>query len=374
MRDHDDRQAEEVAQLAHQFVDLAGALGVEAGGRLVEKQQFGVERQGTRQRRALHHAAAEFGRILRADLRLETGHGQLPGGDFVDQAVIEPGVLAQRQANIFADGQRAKQAAALEHHPPAQPQSEGGVVAEVRKVDAEYPDGTRVRPLQQDHLAQQRRLAGAAATDQGEDLRTAYLQVDFGMHDDQQIERTDTECAQGVDLLGHRHGADLRCVGGTRAPGDDDGGDQGRELAQHRQADEIGNKNVGSVLPELVGALIGDDDSEQERQQSDDRQGVDAGAAQVVEDRQPAKARRLPDAAGKGDGNLPDEAEQRQRLADRSGSAVPQFGKLARRRSGKRGQGFGLVADRLPNHLEQSGKLRGKVAQLHRAAFAAQPQ
>ncbi len=40
VRDHDDGQAEQVAQLAHQLVDAAGAVRVEAGGRFVEKQQF----------------------------------------------------------------------------------------------------------------------------------------------------------------------------------------------------------------------------------------------------------------------------------------------------------------------------------------------
>ena len=51
-----------------------------------------------------------------------------------------------------------------------------------------------------------------------------------------------------------------------------------RELAQHRQADQIGDEDVGAVLPQLVGALIGDHDAEQERQQPDDRQRVEAGA------------------------------------------------------------------------------------------------
>jgi hypothetical protein len=40
------------------------------------------------------------------------------------------------------------------------------IVTDVQQVDAEHPDGARVRALQQDHFAQQRRFAGAAATDQ----------------------------------------------------------------------------------------------------------------------------------------------------------------------------------------------------------------
>ena len=98
--DHDYGQPEQVAQPAHEFVDAAGAFRVETRGRFVEKQQFRVECERAGQRGPLHHAAAELGRILRTDFRLQTGDGELRRGDFIDQPAFQPGVLAQRQADI----------------------------------------------------------------------------------------------------------------------------------------------------------------------------------------------------------------------------------------------------------------------------------
>ena len=98
-------------------------------------------------------------------------------------ASVELGVLAQRQADVLRHRQRAEQAAMLEHHAPALAQRERFVVAELVQVDAEHPDRARVRALQQDHFAQQRRLAGAAAADQREDLGAAHLEVESGVHD-----------------------------------------------------------------------------------------------------------------------------------------------------------------------------------------------
>ena len=72
----------------------------------------------------------------------------------------------------------------------------------------------------------------------------------------QQVKRRDAERAHGVDFLGHGHRADLRGIGGTRAPGDDEGGDQGRELAQHGQADEIVDER-SQILPRRGGEILG---------------------------------------------------------------------------------------------------------------------
>src|SRR5450759_4085884 len=150
------------------------------------------------------------------------------------------------------------------------------------------------------------------------------------LRQNQQIQRRDSDGAHGVDLLGHGHRADLRGVGGARAPGDDDGGDQRRELAQHRQTDEVGHENVGAVLPELVGALIGDNDPEQERQQPDDGQCVESGAAYVVQDGTPPESRRVRDASCKRGRTFADETEQRNGLFEGSFSAPAQAFKLRR--------------------------------------------
>ena len=62
VRDDDDRRAEAVAQLEDQVVEQARADRVEAGRRLVEEQDLGIERHGARQAGALLHAAADLRR------------------------------------------------------------------------------------------------------------------------------------------------------------------------------------------------------------------------------------------------------------------------------------------------------------------------
>ena len=183
MRNHDNGQAEQVAQFAYQFIDFAGTLGIEPGSWFVEKKQFGVERQGAGKGSPFQHAATEFGRILCADLWRQAGHRQLPVGNLIDQPVAKVGMFAQRQADIFLDRQRAEQATMLEHDAPALAQGKRLIVSELVEVHAEHPDSAGVRALQQDHLAQQGRFAGAAATDQREYFRPAHLEIEFFMHD-----------------------------------------------------------------------------------------------------------------------------------------------------------------------------------------------
>ena len=139
MRDHDNGQAEQVAQFAYQLIDFAGTLGIEPGSGFVEKQQFGVERQRAGERSAFQHAAAEFGRILCADLGRQTGHRQLPVGNLIDQPVAKVGVFAQRQADIFLDRQRTEQATMLEHDAPALAQGKRLVVSELVRGPRRVP-------------------------------------------------------------------------------------------------------------------------------------------------------------------------------------------------------------------------------------------
>ncbi len=53
--------------------------------------------------------------------------------------------------------------------------------------------------------------------------------------DDQHLDRREPERADGVDLLLHLHGADLRGEGGAGAAGDEDRAEDRRQLAAHRR-------------------------------------------------------------------------------------------------------------------------------------------
>src|SRR5208282_1659022 len=63
MSDDHDGGAETVAQLEYQLVKQAGADRIEAGRRLVEEQDFRIERHRTSQAGAFLHAPADLVRV-----------------------------------------------------------------------------------------------------------------------------------------------------------------------------------------------------------------------------------------------------------------------------------------------------------------------
>ena len=65
---------------------------------------------------------------------------------------------------------------------------------------------------------------------------------------DQKPHRLQPHGFERVDLLAHFHGADLGGEGRTRAAGENDRRHQRPHLAQHRQADHIGDKNLRAEL------------------------------------------------------------------------------------------------------------------------------
>ena len=118
MADDDDGGAETVPQLKDQIVEPAGGDRVEAGGRLVEEQNVGVEGQRPRQAGPLAHAAAEFGRKL-VERVLHPDEAEFQPHQAADRGVVEAGEHAQRQRDVFAHCQCAPQRTALEQHAEA---------------------------------------------------------------------------------------------------------------------------------------------------------------------------------------------------------------------------------------------------------------
>jgi hypothetical protein len=80
----------------------------------------------------------------------------------------------------------------------------------------------------------------------------------------QHLERVDPEGPDGVDLLVHLHGADLRREGAARAAGDHDRGDEHAHLAQHGDADQVDHIDLAAELAQLIDALVGDHDADQD--------------------------------------------------------------------------------------------------------------
>ena len=97
--------------------------------------------------------------------------------------------------------------------------------------------------------------------------------------------RLDADGMQRVDFLVELHGADLGREGAARAAGNDDGGEQHAELAQHADRHDVDHEDFRAVFARLLGGDVGDDQRDEERDQGNDGNGGDAGLVDVPRDR-----------------------------------------------------------------------------------------
>ena len=56
-------------------------------------------------------------------------------------------------------------------------------------------------------------------------------------------------------------------------------------LAQDQHADQVDDEDLGAEIAELIGALLGDDGADDRRHQHHHRDGADAHAVDLVDDR-----------------------------------------------------------------------------------------
>src|SRR6185437_377112 len=113
--DDDNGHSEGFFQFQNQIVDACGDDGIEARGRLVKKENFGIHSQGASDCGALFHAAAQ----LRGNVIFVTGEAhffQLQSHHDLDSGVVEPSMLAKWKSDIFSDGHRAKERTALKRN------------------------------------------------------------------------------------------------------------------------------------------------------------------------------------------------------------------------------------------------------------------
>ena len=183
VRHHHHGEREAVGKRANQPVEGAGADRIEAGRRLVEEEDLGLEREGARERDALAHAARELGGHLAERVGSEPDQRQLEADKRVHEAGVEGRLLAKRHRDVVGDGDRREQGAILEQHPEAPPQRREPLLVVLRQVLAEQPHASGGRSLQAHHLAQQHRLAGAASTDERHDLPGIDLEAHAVVHD-----------------------------------------------------------------------------------------------------------------------------------------------------------------------------------------------
>ena len=96
------------------------------------------------------------------------------------------------------------------------------------------------------------------------------------------LDRIAAHGAQGIDFFPHFHGAEFGRVGAAGPAGDHDRYDQHADFAQDEDADHVDDVGIRSKFPEVENSLLGNDASDQKRDQHDDRNGLPANAIQVI--------------------------------------------------------------------------------------------
>src|SRR6185437_11469980 len=178
VRDHDHRQPQLLLQVQHQLVELRRADRIEPGGRLIEEQQPGVERQRPRQGGPLDHASGKLRRIFPRGVG-----GKTHQADFEHRELV-PGRRRQRlevldhgQLHVLQHVEGRIQRSLLEGDAVTRlyrAQRGTGELRDVMPLDA---DRAGLRPLQAEDAPQQHRLAGAGATDDAEHFVLPDLHV-----------------------------------------------------------------------------------------------------------------------------------------------------------------------------------------------------
>src|SRR6266496_2915814 len=177
--DDDDGDAEAPVQLRDQRVDATRDERIEVGGRLVEKQDSRIEREGARERRALDHSARKLGRKLDARVRLEPGELELHRRNPFLIFRWKLRMLAQRQHDVLGDRKRRKQCALLEQH--ADERSLFGLTDAKHRLSVEEHLAT-IRTMETGERLEQYRLARTRTAGDAEDLAALDIEVDAVVH------------------------------------------------------------------------------------------------------------------------------------------------------------------------------------------------
>src|SRR4030081_715775 len=175
---HENGQAQSALQGPDQIVAAAGADRIKARGRLVEEDQFGIERERAGQRHALDHAARELRGKTVGHFGAQSHQNELGDRDLVEQPLRDVEIFAHRKLDVLSHGERGKQRALLEQDAPApfDPaplRGVGGV-----EIDPEHLDTPADLGDEADDGARQHRLARAGRTDEAEDFAPLHVEIE----------------------------------------------------------------------------------------------------------------------------------------------------------------------------------------------------
>ena len=178
---HNDHRHAICGQVAHDAQHLAGNLGVESGGWLIEKHQIRLHAQGTSNGHALLLATGKSGYVGMGKIseahRFEMTHSRLLGLVFAHFLKRDGG-----ERTVVQHVHVVKEVESLEHHADLLAQFVDVYVIG-GKVCSVEPYVARIGGFQQVEAAQKRRLARAGCADDGDHLARHDGKLDIAQND-----------------------------------------------------------------------------------------------------------------------------------------------------------------------------------------------
>ncbi|MFK4403300.1 hypothetical protein ABH991_000334 [Bradyrhizobium ottawaense] len=198
-----------IADRGDQFPELAARQRINAGGRLVQDQEFGIVDQGAAQADLLLHAAGEFcrrpvGEGREPGVAQQAGDPPVPLGLVVsEQAAEEVDVLEHRQCRIQILAEPLRHIGDVGAHVAA--------MARACHIAAEHVDASVLDRAGSGDQRQQARFADAVGADQSDHAAGRQVERDG-------IERPGLAIAQAHAFQMHHAAGGSRCIGcGSRA-------------------------------------------------------------------------------------------------------------------------------------------------------------
>jgi hypothetical protein len=138
---------------------------IESYGRLVEKQQVRIAANGEGEQHSLSLATGKIAKLAITQFLKADGSQDVRGGH-------RSRVIAGKQIDVFADAQRFRNSAYLQHRTRSHP------VFRICGVATENPRSSRIGLQQPQQQLYSGRFARAVRSEQGDDLTRADLKID----------------------------------------------------------------------------------------------------------------------------------------------------------------------------------------------------
>src|SRR5260370_10392531 len=169
------------ADLTHAFddqiIDYIRHDRIEAGGRLVEKHNFRIGGDRTRQCYRLLHSAGKFGRAQQRDFWPEPDGCELGERDLSGRRPLHAASSNQTERDILPYAERIEQGAALKQHAEFLHQLFTGAARQPDRLGAVDADRARFGLQQAEDALDQDRFSRTGAADDNEALAAAAVDV-----------------------------------------------------------------------------------------------------------------------------------------------------------------------------------------------------